>query len=393
MSAPINGDGKGDDPYLYAPRWARRPPSPPRPVNSNLPHSPPLAPDAAGFTNSPSMAPGLGGFNIDAPPERSAFEGDVAIVELRRRMALDPTLVPEPPMLGRQRQVPLPLWWLTFGFMTVAVFALGLVLAWFPEGNLPLPRKQDKVVVAAPAPRLAASDVEARPALAVRLIVEHQRAFANEPLPLGIALKDGAGGEKVTLAGLAAGTTLSAGTPLGLSAWQVAARDLGRAVAHAPKDFVGVMDAAVDLRSAGDRLVDSQFVRLEWTKKPEAPAAPAPVLRPDAPLLRPDAMTPSAAIQPLDAEEVAVLLRRGKDFLASGDIASARLVLRRAANAGDPQAALSLGSSFDPFVLVELGVLGFAPEPARARAWYQRAKELGSAEAARRLERLSSADK
>src|SRR5947209_3322031 len=59
-----------------------------------------------------------------------------------------------------------------------------------------------------------------------------------------------------------------------------------------------------------------------------------------------------------------------------------------AAAAGDPQAALMLGATFDPVVLRDLGVLGFSPDPAQARTWYQRAADAGLPEATRRLERL-----
>ena len=52
-----------------------------------------------------------------------------------------------------------------------------------------------------------------------------------------------------------------------------------------------------------------------------------------------------------------------------------------------PEALNALNSQ----VLAELGVLGFAPDPKKARAWYQRAAELGSSEAERRLERLAQA--
>jgi len=45
--------------------------------------------------------------------------------------------------------------------------------------------------------------------------------------------------------------------------------------------------------------------------------------------------------------------------------------------------------TFDPTFLAEHGVLGFAPDVAQARAWYERAIELGSTEAVRRLERLT----
>src|SRR5262249_39555286 len=103
----------------------------------------------------------------------------------------------------------------------------------------------------------------------VRLVVESQRGFANEPLPPGVALTNSAGSEMLTLVGLASGTRLSAGAPLGLTGWQLPARELGNAFAYAPKDFVGIMNAAVDLRSPRDRVMDSQIVRLEWMPKKE----------------------------------------------------------------------------------------------------------------------------
>ena len=48
-----------------------------------------------------------------------------------------------------------------------------------------------------------------------------------------------------------------------------------------------------------------------------------------------------------------MLIKRADDFLAIGDIAAARLVLRRAAGTGDAKAALALGMTYDPVVLAE----------------------------------------
>jgi hypothetical protein len=206
-----------------------------------------------------------------------------------------------------------------------------------------------------------------------RLVVENQKGFANEPLPLGVSLNNAAGGEAVTLAGFATGTELSAGTPLGPTRWRVSAHDLGKAIAYSPKDFVGVMDVAIDLRSVGDGLLDSQIVRLEWIEKKDQRSTP-----------QPDASKPPAVIQ-LDPEAIATLER----FLKDGDILSARLLLKRAASAGNAQAALKLGMTFDPAFLAERGVVGFAPDVAQARGWYERAAELGSIEASRFLERLA----
>jgi hypothetical protein len=98
----------------------------------------------------------------------------------------------------------------------------------------------------------------------------------------------------------------------------------------------------------------------------------------------------SPARHPLDHEEIAVLLQRGKDLIASGDIAAARLVLRRAADANDAQAALALGATYDPLVLRELKVYGLTADPAMARSWYEKARAFGSDTATRQIEMLTT---
>jgi len=90
----------------------------------------------------------------------------------------------------------------------------------------------------------------------------------------------------------------------------------------------------------------------------------------------------------LAPDEVARLVKRGEDALAQGDVAAARLILGRAAEAHDAQAALSVGATFDPAVLRQLHVVGFRPDIAQARAWYEKAAAYGSAEAAQRLAAL-----
>jgi hypothetical protein len=91
----------------------------------------------------------------------------------------------------------------------------------------------------------------------------------------------------------------------------------------------------------------------------------------------------------LNGEELSVLLKRGKDLFATGDLAAARLVLRRAAEANNAEAALALGATYDPLVLRQLKVYGFTPDAAMARSWYEKASELGSLAAPRRLEMLT----
>jgi len=53
------------------------------------------------------------------------------------------------------------------------------------------------------------------------------------------------------------------------------------------------------------------------------------------------------------------------------------------------EAALALAATYDPFVLRELKVYGFTPDAAMARVWYEKARDLGSPAAPRRLEMLT----
>ncbi len=115
--------------------------------------------------------------------------------------------------------------------------------------------------------------------------------------------------------------------------------------------------------------------------------------------------TSLAAVQPRPVEEP---VKRGRELVAAGNISAARLVLRQAAEAGNASAALELGATYDPIYLprpsVSTAVGSDVPRDseavgavsselssayiATARAWYEKAKELGATEAQERLERL-----
>jgi TPR repeat protein len=106
----------------------------------------------------------------------------------------------------------------------------------------------------------------------------------------------------------------------------------------------------------------------------------------------PPAVAPQPALselRPIDRDELAGLLKRGQVLLAEGDIASARLLLRRAAEAGDANAALMLAGTYDRAELSKLRVIGVVHDHAQAKLWYTRAVEHGSAEAVRRLQQLA----
>jgi hypothetical protein len=124
---------------------------------------------------------------------------------------------------------------------------------------------------------------------------------------------------------------------------------------------------------------------------PPPPPAPAPALvaalvPPPAVAVAPPASAPTPELNPAD---LAMLLKRGQQLAASGDMAAARLTLRPAAEARNAQAALALGATYDPVVLRSLGIFGVTPDVAMARSWYEKARAYGSAEAPRRLELLA----
>ena len=274
-----------------------------------------------------------------------------------------------------------------------------------------------------------------------RLIVQSSRVSSGEPTPLGVALRGRAEGAVVIIKGLVPGMELSAGNTVGTDAWQLPATDLGEAWIAPPESFVGSINVVAELRLSDDKIADQQMMQFEWVpaialpagthgqfqeiaagplilpppseRQPEEAKAGPPILpspmqlqrvqiAAESPIPLPlaerqlDEITAAPSISPLptqrklDREEITVLLKRGKDLIADGDLAAARLVLQRAANANDAEAALALGATYDPYVLRALKVYGFKADPVMARVWYQKARELGSAAAPRRLEMLTS---
>ena len=102
----------------------------------------------------------------------------------------------------------------------------------------------------------------------------------------------------------------------------------------------------------------------------------------------PAARTGNEAAAPsktLDAETLAALMTRAKSLLALGDIAAARLLLERAANAQDASAAFLLAQTYDPAVLGVRDTRSITADPVMARDWYRKAASFGSADAQQRL--------
>jgi hypothetical protein len=118
-------------------------------------------------------------------------------------------------------------------------------------------------------------------------------------------------------------------------------------------------------------------------KLPEPPTAAAP---PTDVKLAPT----SQAVRVLDPEEIKLLIKQGEQFVAAGDLVTARVVFQRAAEADDASAAMALAATYDPAMVAKLGVVGLSGDIEKARSWYQKAESLGSPEATRRLGLLAN---
>jgi hypothetical protein len=375
MNGPMDREGGRNDPPLPLPPWARVP------ATRHEPRLPTAPSTAKGADKEDGK---IAGPLSSVPLPRVA--GDAAI-KLRSWRSLDPDPVPYPRSLAQPKARGRPSWVkISLYVWLAAVVLYAVVEMTLAYGRRPVAPRPDSRGASIMAPQLAVMQGAAKPAV-TRLVIEDRQALTNEPLPLGVVLHGATGGEAIVLSGLTQGTHLSAGEALGATGWRVPARELGYVLAYPPMSFVGVMDTAVELRAPDNARLDTQFARLEWVPKSGAASA----MRASR-LDQSDIVLPGSATAKLSPERLARLVGRGVGFLKDGDFAAARLMLRLPADAGDAPAALLLGATYDPSILAELGVFGLRPDRAAARAWYQRARDFGSAEASRRIERLAQTD-
>ena len=201
-------------------------------------------------------------------------------------------------------------------------------------------------------------------------------------------------GSVVRVHGLPPLAALSAGFSIGPGSWAIPVGQLSGLKITLPGAASGTADIIVTivasdgavLAEARSRLViDPQAVTIPAAVEKALQAAPPP--QPAAPA---PAVLPLPSLSAADRERALRLVRRGDEQLAQGGIAQARLFYERAAEAGLALGAMALAATYDPTELERLGVQGLQPEPATAAKWYARARQLGSTEAAQRLQRLGA---
>jgi TPR repeat protein len=437
MSAPVREPDGGpskdgpskDGPLNYAPKMVRDPEQDQKTAGA----------PGEGNAALPNAAPELAEPPWRRSKQRQAFAGDVAISELRSRLALAPDRLPEPPppastglkysLAGRLAGVA----------MVAAVGAAGYKWGSAPPTSPPqlaLPSSQSNQRGSAPeksvpavyldnagldskspagrppagglstgmavdSPRgvssAATTGPQSEPAFAspaaakamapqfneqnardatssraVSLTVGAvQPQQADEPARLTISAADAGANAAVVIGGLAPGSALSAGTGAGPNTWRLSVEELAGATITPPRGFVGTMDLTLELRLAHNAVADRKGLQLEWSGKSAlAPAKSQP--------------------RRIAASEIALMVKNGAQFMANGNVGAARMMFQPAAEAGDPVAAFALAETYDPLVLRKLNATGgITADVALAQSWYEKAKNLGSAGAPERLERLA----
>ncbi len=118
-----------------------------------------------------------------------------------------------------------------------------------------------------------------------------------------------------------------------------------------------------------------------------APGEPARATQRPDPGASAPAVQPATDTAPTNAQ---ALLQRADVYLRGGKPGEARVVLEQAAQLGSGVAALTLGAMYDPGRATQFTNLGLKADPTIARVWYERAKDLGVAEANDRLAELAA---
>jgi hypothetical protein len=346
MNSSFKRPEKLSSPLEYAPRWMRDQERQVREHSSALPEDQ--------WQRSAALDRDVG--------------GNRAMMEVRQQLPLDPEQVPEPTSYKSTslRLIVLQMCAIS-GFAALVAWAVVSLLA-------PKQTGKETAQVKSPSVSIVGYSAKQVPAQSLMTVAPAERpavAGANEPLPGGSA------------------STVATNEPLQRPDLVPATHEQRRPPGIEETPGVNILPPEANT-TPGPAPADRQ---------PGGDPAAAPTAN-QSPLRTQDAPGPAAQSarsqtgnksKLLDAGEIGLLIKRGKDLITNGDFAAARLLLKRAADSGSGEAALALGATFDPSFIHQLGAIGIQPDVDRAREWYQKAAALGSNTASKQLANLQGA--
>jgi hypothetical protein len=227
-----------------------------------------------------------------------------------------------------------------------------------PSAPQAVPPKQDVIVPAIAVPAIALTGPGTLTGEAGDEVPFAIALDSTEPPPRSI----------IAIRGLPAGAVFSAGRPYGVTEWTLRPDEIGDLRLRIPRIESGRHPLAIALLAADGTALAKDTARLDVTESRSA-----------------------LVTRPEEATRVGDLMAHGQKMVDVGYLPGARAYFKRAAEAGSAEAALALGATYDPAFVAEIGARGIEPEPAQARAWYERARTLGSADAEAKLIALARA--
>src|SRR5262245_43347098 len=262
--------------------------------------------------------------------------------------------------------------------LIISLVPTAIILGLLWQGAIRLPEagsttfKQERATYVDPqkTPLAAAPQVdEARPDIALTADSRIE-AKPGEEVPFDIAIDSVdmlPARSIIAIRGIPQGATFSQGRPYGSSEWSLTPDEVGDLQIHLPKGTTEGTDMRIELVGADGTTLASATTRLDVAEDPRA----ALILRSD------------------EGDRIEDLIKHGQKMVEVGYLAGARAYFKRAVEAGSGEAALLLGACYDPAFIEKIGAQGIKPDPREARNWYERAKQLGIADADAKLAELA----
>jgi hypothetical protein len=163
------------------------------------------------------------------------------------------------------------------------------------------------------------------------------------------------------------GASLSKGRPYGDAEWSLNPHELANLSLRMPENASGDTSLRIELVAPDGAILATAITRLE-----AAPGEPKSAL-----IVRAD-----------ESGRIDGLIDHGQKMIDVGYFAGARAYFQRAAEAGSGDAALALGATYDPAFIEALEAQGIKADPDAAQLWYTRARELGVEDQAAKLAAL-----
>jgi hypothetical protein len=317
----------------------------------------------------PAVAPALPEQTPTTMAERFAPEAQKGVAEGPGRPLIEPAalpgLIPEPARASSANR------WLVLTSIFVSLVPTAVILALLWQGAIKIPGSSGTPIVfdqahfpeselasvAAVPAAPPAIDVEAKPEIALTTPGRIEASTGDElAFTIAIDSADALPARSViAIRALPEGAAFSQGRPYGDREWNLRPDEIGDLRLRLPKTASSGADLRVELMAADGTILASASTRIDIAPDPRA----ALILRAD------------------ESGRVADLISHGHKMIDVGYFAGARAYFRRAAEAGSGEAALLLAATYDQEFIDKIGAHGIKADPKEARAWYERAKQLG----------------